>query len=151
MTCSAGWIELKSISIRDDNSKEPIVIFINSSTGTGPIAGQWHRVSLASVGIPPDADGVFLTGLLIITHGSTPQICDLTISFRAPGNALNEGNYIGQAVETHVTSGERSNMSTWAQARDGEIEFYWNRSTQGTYPSECAYGINLSAQMIGFK
>lgn len=142
----AGWVEGSVVGVRDDNSKAPIPIFINSYTNYGPASGMWHRISLESMGIPADAKGVFLSGILIITHGTTTQTCDLTISFRAPGDTIDAGNYIGQTIEAITGSGQRSNMSTWAPARNGEIEFYWKRNTTGQWPSECSYGINLSAQ-----
>lgn len=145
-TANAGWVEGSVTGIRDDNSKAPIALFINSYTNTGPASGVWHRITLSSMGIPSDAKGVFLSGILIITHGTTTQTCDLTISFRAPGDTLDAGNYIGQTIEAITGSGQRSNMSTWAPARDGEIEFQWRKNTSGQWPSECAYGINLSAQ-----
>lgn len=145
-TSHAGWVENSTIGVRDDNSKAPIAIFVNTYTNTGPPEAVWNRISLSSLGIPPDASGVFLSGILIITHGTTIQTCDLTISFRAPGDTIDAGNYIGQTIEASVGSGQRSNMSTWAPARNGEIEFYWKRNTTGQWPTECSYGMNLSAQ-----
>lgn len=142
----AGWVEGSVTGVRDDNSKAPIAIFVNTYTNTGPTEAVWNRLSLASLGVPSDAKGVFLSGILIITHGTTVQTCDLTISFRAPGDTIDAGNYIGQTIEAAVGSGQRSNMSTWAPARNGEIEFYWKRNTPGQWPTECSYGINLSAQ-----
>lgn len=146
IAASAQWVEGNTVGVRADNSKAPNAIFLNSATPTGPSEKVWHRISVASLDIPEDALSVFLSGMLIITHGYNPQTCDLWITFRAPGNDMVAGNYIGQTIETQVGGGIRSNMSTWAPVKNGEIEFYWSRNTAGPYPSECAYGINLSAQ-----
>ena len=143
---NAAWVEGTIQGVRDDNSKAPIAIFINSYTGDGQVRGVWHRVQVSSLGIPSSAKAVFLSGLLIITHGYATQTCDLTIAFRAPGDILSAGNYIGQTLEAITGSGQRSNMSTWTPVVNGEIEFQWNANTTGQYPDECSYGINLSAQ-----
>ncbi len=146
-TASAGgWIEGSQIGVRTDNSKNPNAIFVNTGTPAGPVENTWHRIKVADLGIPEDAKSVFLAGLLIITQGNTYQTCAIHITFRAPGDAMIAGNYIGQAVEANMGNGIRSNMATWTPVNDGEIEFYWYRTSYGPYPYECAYGINLSAQ-----
>ena len=96
--------------------------------------------------MPTGVKSVFLTGLIIITHGTTAATCDLTFAVRAPGDTLAAGNYICQTVEAHVGGGQRSGCSTWAPVVNDEIEFQWNRNTFTAYPAGCAYGINLSAQ-----
>lgn len=143
---NASWTEGFVTGVRDDNSKVPIALFVNTYTNYGPAESTWNKINITTLGIPADAKSVFLSGILIITHGTTVQTCDITIAFRAPGDELAPGNYIGQTIEAAVGSGQRSNMSTWAPVRNSEIEFYWKRSTQGQWPSECAYGVNLSAQ-----
>lgn len=146
ITASAQWVEGNTVGVRADNSKAPNAIFLNSATPTGPAENVWHRIPVSRLDIPSDALSVFLSGMLIITHGNYSQTCDLHITFRAPGNDMVAGNYIGQTIETAIGSGQRSNMSTWTPVVNGEIEFQWNRNTYGPYPNECAYGINLSAQ-----
>lgn len=141
----AGWVT-GQIHVRDDNSKSPIAIFINSYTDAGPLAGNWYSIDVTTLGIPKTAKSVFLSGILIITHGTTPGLCDLTVAFRAPGDSLDPGNYIGQTIEPWVGGGSRSTMSTWAPVKNGLVEFQWNRSTSGLWPLNCSYGINLSAQ-----
>ncbi len=134
------------VYVRDDHPKAPIAIFINSYTSYGPMNGSWQQLNVSALGIPSEAKAVFLSGLLIITHGTMAESCDLTISFRAPGNDLDAGNYMGQTVETAIGGGQRSTMATWTPIKDGKIEFQWNRSTFGQWPTSCSYGINLSAQ-----
>lgn len=141
----AGWVS-GTLHVRDDNSVTPNAVFINSYTPVGPAAGAWVTIDVSSLGIPPTAKSVFLSGILIVTHGTNSVTCDLTISFRAPGNSMTAGNYIGQAIEAAVGGGQRSTMSTWAPVKDGKIEFQWNRNTFANWPTDCAYGINLSAQ-----
>ena len=119
---AGSWVS-GTMHVRDDNSKVPIALFVNSYTPTGPASGSWQTISLSSLGIPTNAKSVFLSGMLIITHGTTAQTCDLTIAFRAPGDTLAAGNYIGQTIEAAIGSGQRSTMSTWAPASGGNIEF----------------------------
>jgi hypothetical protein len=145
----AGWQEVNVIGVRTDNSKAPTVIFINTYTGTGPAPGVWHQIDVTALGVPADAKAAFLSGILIISHGTTAQTCDLTVSLRAPGDDLLAGNYIGQTIETAVGGGQRSNMSSWVPLVGGKFEFQWNRNTYGPWPSECSYGINLSLQAYG--
>lgn len=145
----AGWVTGTEIGVRDDNSKAPIAIFVSAglTPSSGPAAGSWNRINVVSaLGMPTGVKSVFLTGLLIITHGSTAQTCNLTLAVRAPGDTLAAGNYICQAIEAHLGGGQRSGCSTWAPVVNDEIEIQWDRNTFTDWPTECAYGINLSAQ-----
>lgn len=146
LSANAQWVEGSTIGVRADNPKEPMAIFVNSYTGAGPKEGQWHLLSVTDAGIPADAKSVFLSGLLIITHGTNPETCDLNVSFRAPGNDMVYQASIGQTIEAHIGGGQRSNMATWVPVRNGAIEFYWWRNTAGNWPANCAYGVNLIAQ-----
>lgn len=146
LSSHAQWVEGSTIGVRADNTKTPVAIFINSYTGYGPEEAKWHRLTLAESGIPLDAKSVFLSGQLIITHGNNPGVCDLNVSFRAPGDAMVSAASIGQTIETQVGGGQRSNMATWVPVKNGEIEFYWWRNTTGNWPANCAYGVNLIAQ-----
>lgn len=146
ITSNAQWVEGSTIGVRADNPKTPVAIFINSYTGAGPVEGVWHRLTVAEAGIPADAKSVFLSGQLLITHGANAGLCDLNVSFRAPGDPMVYQASIGQTIEAHQGGGQRSNMATWVPIKNGEIEFYWWRNTSGNWPSECAYGVNLNAQ-----
>jgi len=147
LSAQASWTEGTTVGVRTDGTTLVNAIFINSYTGSGPAAGSWNVVDATSFGIPSDAKSIFLSGILIITHGSTSQTCDISIAFRAYGNTTQTaGNYIGQSVEAHIGGGQRSTMSTFVPLNEGKFEFIWNRNTTGQWPSECAYGINLSAQ-----
>lgn len=140
------WQKSTEIYTNPANPKEPIAIFVNSVSGAGQSSGVWHQVDLKPYGVAFDAKSAMLSGVLIITHGSAPQTCDLTVSFRAVGNNLAAGNYIGQTIETAVGAGQRSTMATFVPLNNGIFEFQWNRNTTGQWPTECAYGINLSLQ-----
>lgn len=150
--CSLGfaqaipWAKSSEFYTNPDNSKGPIAVFINSQTPAGPAAGQWVQIDLKPYGVAADAKAAFLSGLLIITHGTSQQSCDAYVALRAPGSTLAAGNYIGQVVEAHVGGGQRSGMASWVPLSNGVFEFQWNRNTFGLWPAECAYGINLSLQ-----
>lgn len=139
-------IECSICGVRNDNSKTPNCIFVNTYTGTGPAPGVWHEIDVTLLGVPEDAKAVFLSGILIITHGTTVETGNLTVSLRRYGDTLNPGNYIGQSIECAVGSGQRSNMSSWVPLNGGRFEFQWNRGTQGQWPEHCSYGINLALQ-----
>ena len=100
---------------------------------------------------------IFLSGLLIITHGTTPETADMYVGFRAYGDTGTEAGlpasggtwYLGQSVETSVTGGQRSAMATWVPVRDGKFEFRFSKATPGTYPIHSSYGVNLTIQAWG--
>ena len=143
---AADWIEGSLIGVPLDNPKIPVAVFLNSYTGDGAQAGQWVEIDLTEQGIPDDTLAVFLSGLLIITHGTTGELCNLTVSFRAPGDDLSAANYLGQAIEAHNGGGQRSTFATWVPVFDRRFEFRWDRGTGGQYPAHCAYAVNLSLQ-----
>ena len=121
-------------------------VFSNTYTGAGLAWNTWQTVDVTSLGIPAKAKSVQLTGLLIITHGTTEQACDLTVSIRPAGSNGSANNYVGQAVEAHVGGGQRTNLTTWAPLVRGKFEIFLGRNTHGQWPLECSYGVNLNAQ-----
>lgn len=150
--CSLGfaqaipWAKSSEFYTNPDNSKAPAPVFVNSYSYTGPTAGGWVQIDLKPYGVAADAKAAFLSGLLIITHGTSQQVCDATVSLRAPGSGLQAANYLGQVVEAHVGGGQRSGFASWVPLVNGVFEFQWSRSTFGQWPQECSYGINLSLQ-----
>lgn len=115
--------------------------------------GVWHTVDLGAFGVPPDAVSAFLSGMLVITGGSTAEVADIQVGFRQPGDTTPCTKYIGQTVyQTNVVSGQtigggqRSNMATWVPLADGKFEFCYLLSTQGAWPANASYAINLSLQ-----
>lgn len=145
---SAGWVS-GTIHVRDDNAKTPILIFVNSSdngVARGPLSAVWNDIDVTAFGIPSTAKSVFLSGILIITHGTTPGYCDMSLLFRAPGDLMGADNYIAQVFEPWLGGGQRSTMASWAPIKNGITQFQWNRSTQGFWKENCSYGINLTAQ-----
>lgn len=123
-------------------------------TNYGPQAtGVWHTVDLGAFGVPPDALAAFLSGMLVITGGTTAEIADIQVGFRRPGDTTPCTKYLGQTVfqtnvigEQVVYGGQRSNMATWVPLVDGKFEFCYQISTPGAWPSNSSYAINLSLQ-----
>lgn len=140
------WTKATETWVALDNSKRPGVVFVNSYTPEGCHAGQWCSFDLTALGVTTDAKAAFLSGLLLITHGNTQQLCDLTVAFRAPGSAMTADYYSGQVIEPWVGGGQRTPFSTWVPLVGGKFEFQWNRNTTGQWPAECSYGVNLSVQ-----
>ena len=81
---------------------------------------------------------MFLSGILIMTHGTSLETADLNISFRSVENdelcptpqTYKSVQYIGQAVEASVGNGQRSNMETCVTAKNGKFQFH-HASTEG--------------------
>lgn len=115
--------------------------------------GVWHTIDLGPFGVPSDASAAFLSGLLIITGGSTAEIADLRVVFRRPGDTTSCAKYMGQAsFQTNnvngqaIVGGQRSTMATWVPLADGKFELCYQLSTTGSWPTNPSYGINLSVQ-----
>lgn len=120
-------------------------IFINTTTGAGVVEhppGQWSTVDVSSL-VPTGTIAIRLDGILIITHGSTPETADLTVAFRTDPS-WNYG-YIMQTVEASVGNGQRSNAGAWVSLDANRcFQMQWTKSTFGTWPTNSSYGINLS-------
>lgn len=122
------------------------IIFVNSWTGDGLTQfpnDVYGTVDLTGK-IPPDTKGVFVSGILIITHGTTEEICDLHISFRRD-ETVPEWTYIGQTIEAQLLGGQRTPMFELLPVKDSKMQIKWSGNTisAGNYPSHCAYGVNF--------
>lgn len=143
----SGWVEQRVVGVRTDNPKTPSVFFVNTATPVGPAAATWHQIDVTTLGIPKDAKSVDVGGILIITHGSTVEICNLTVALRAAGDTLDPLNYVFQTIEADVTGGQRDSAYATVPVSNGIFEIQWLRTpTTGSYPTTCAFGINLAAQ-----
>lgn len=147
----AAWVEGTVVGVvATSPTQQNPPIFINTYTGAGTATwprGVWSTVDVSAI-VPVGTKAIRLDGILIITHGTTPEICDLTIALKTNASDLYDYAYIGQTIESDPTGGQRSNMGTWV-ALDANRRFMikWNASPgAGTWPTYCAYGINLSAQ-----
>jgi hypothetical protein len=125
------------------------VVFFNSHTNEGMatfLENEWTTVDVSGL-IPTGSRAVYLAGLLIITHGTLEESCDLTLAYRDQGET-GEYSYIAQTVETVAGGGERTPHSIWIPALDGKFQIKWRRSTTGNWPEHCAYGVNLN--LVGY-
>lgn len=157
------WLEGTAVGVPEGGPASHMIapIFINTATGEGvaqlpdsgvPGAnGPWRLVDLSGI-VPEGTKAVFLSGLLIITHGSEAGIADLAIGFRKPGYALNptpawdpnDHSFVMQCCEVDVTGGQRSTAATWVPLDDDRcFEIRWQRSMAGSFPVKPSYGINL--------
>lgn len=103
---------------------------------------QWITVSVADR-IPPTAKSIYLTGLLIISCGNTPEQPNMTIKFRRKGET-DEYRYTHQTHYCTHPGATRSTLSLWVPLDEHqEFEFKWTRSTFGQWPNNAAYGIAL--------
>lgn len=119
-------------------------IFFNTYSGEGMTlfpSGSWITVDVSHL-VPHGAKAVFLSGILIITHGTLPGTADLTAAFRSVGETTDYA-YVFQAIEAHLGGGQRSTAGTWVALENGKFEFKWMRNTVEPYPAGCAYLMNL--------
>jgi hypothetical protein len=103
----------------------------------------WHTVDLVEA--PTTTLAADVRGLLVITNAST-VICDIQVTFRAPGDLLASGNYQMQAVAI-PGDGARSNASVIVPVVNRQFQFIWKFPPScGVLPS--AVAINLSVQAM---
>lgn len=140
-----GFVEGTTLGVVAHSPKQVQAIFLNSHTGEGMATfpeDEWATVDVSHV-IPAEATAVYLSGLLIITHGTVEGVCDLTLAYRNHGET-DEYSYSAQTIEAAVNAGKRTPHSIWIPVRDGRFQIKWHRSTTGSWPEHCAYGINLN-------
>lgn len=117
-------------------------LFINTYTGDGistyPM-GKWNSIDVSEY-VSDNATAIFLSGILIITHGVTPECADLRVYFRKPGSSRHA---FGQVIEASIANGQRSTYSTWVPIENGIFEFQWWVPVLSIWPTYSAYGINL--------
>lgn len=146
---STQWIPVNKILVPNFGpASELIPIFFNSYTPSGPSVGDWTTVDVSSY-VDPNTVAIHLTGLLIITHGTTVETADLRIHFRQ--DSSQPGYYIHQVIEASVGNGQRCTMACWVPLTSSKT-FDWKWETQfpvGTYPDYSAYGANLQIDAIG--
>jgi hypothetical protein len=122
------------------------IAFVNSHTGIGTVETPpdvWHTVDLSRL-IPDDAQAAALDAWLIITHGVTPEVADLTLAFRLPGDTtISCNSYRYQTVEGNVNGGQRQVFPTYVPVDHARFEFCWTRSTRGEWPQNSSYAVNL--------
>ena len=106
--------------------------------------GKWVTVDMTQWGVPANALAVLLTGLLIITHGTTVEDADIMIGFRASGdpNAL-ASQYAIQCIEADTDGGQRQPCSIWIPLANGKFDYIVTLSTGGNWPTNSAYGANF--------
>ncbi len=150
MTFNAeNWLEVDKILVPKFGPASGLLpVFFNTPPNLGPLVNTWTTVDISSY-IAQNTVAIHLTGLLLITHGTTVETADLRLHFRR--DSSQKGNYIHQVVETSVTGGQRSTMACWVPLTENKT-FDWKWETQfplSTYPSFSAYGANLQIDAIG--
>lgn len=116
--------------------------FANSYTGQGLSFGTTHTIDASKFGAPPNAVGVQMTGILIITHGTQSETCDLMVYAR-PDSSKPWYGYKGQTIEAHVGGGQRSNHTLFVPLVDRKFQLLL-RGAEGKaqWPQGCSYGVN---------
>lgn len=150
-----SWNEGNTVGIPVGDAKNVGQIIVGSSGTQWPLmsipSGQWVQIDYANgphwgsgdtwqPNLPTDTKGIFLSGLLIISHPGGAVTCNLTVNFRAPGSSLGGMSYQMQTIEATAGAGVRSNAAVWVPMVDRKIEIYW------TYTAGCPSMLNLSLQ-----
>lgn len=149
-----GWVEGALLGVRDNNSKRPVAIFMNTVAPASSWVPRymqpnyWHTLDLTNDPwlVPLDAKAIFLSGIMIISHGTDQGTADTWATFRAPGDDLPHDSYQIQAIEADVSAGQRSTCALWVPVKEGKVEFYWHHNQTSSYPQGSAVGMNLSLQ-----
>lgn len=147
-----NWIEVDKILVPNFGPASQLLpVFFNTPPALGPAVNTWTTADISDY-VAPNTVAIHLTGLLLLTHGTTAETADLRLHFRRD-SSQGDRNYIHQVVETSTTGGQRSPMACWIPLTDAKT-FDWKWNTQhppGTYPAFSAYGANLQIDAIGIK
>jgi hypothetical protein len=138
-----AFIEGNTIGVVTGGPTMHIVVFMNTGSDYLTPEGVWNTVDVSAL-VPPDTKAVMLSGMLILTHGSNPDVCNLFLAYRAWGETFNY-SYSGQVDEGSINGGQRLNYTDWCEIRQGKFEYKWWRTPAhpGVWPAECAYGLNI--------
>lgn len=147
--CNAVYVQTHLPVGSDEGPQADICVNPNDV----PACTKWTSapitIDFRPFGVADDAKVAFLTGILVITHGTTEETADIHVTFGAPGMPLDCTRYIGQTIEAAVGSGQRSNMSTMAPLTNGQTQMCYYLNTPGRWPANSSYAINLSIQLWG--
>ena len=112
----------------------------------GPPPDVWTPLDLTRFGVPRDAVSVDVSGLLVITMGSSPGFSNMCLAFRKPGaeNVEIRKHYVFQVVG-NTGDGVRSTAATIVTPVNGIIEYgwFWTGNEPG-WPSGPAMAANLT-------
>jgi hypothetical protein len=149
------WVEAERVYV--PKGPPPYPVFFNTYNGIGVTIpwngklftrGAWTRVNLGDM-VPDDCKAVFMTGILIITHGTNAETADLTINLKPPSSNENPLNYEGQTIEAMVGGGQRSPYASWVGVENKEFDFYWNTTQlNGNWPDWSSFGASLQIQQF---
>ncbi len=139
-----GFVEGTTMGVAAQHPKQYLTVFVNSHTGAGLEKfpeDRWTTIDVSGV-VPEKTQAIYLSGLLTVTGGKSEELCELTVGYRAHGET-GDPSYLAQSMRSGKDGGARTPHSTWVPIREGKFDLHWRRSTQGTWPEHCAYGINL--------
>lgn len=110
----------------------------------GVTPNTWTTLDITRLGVPRDARAVLLHTLMIVTHGTSPEVVAATVTFRRPGSA-SEASYHTQVCEAHVGGGQRTTDALWCPVENGRIEVYWSpqRAVAADWPTGSAIGLSI--------
>lgn len=143
------WLKLDKFHIPAEAPTQYEVLWFNSyAPGTERPSGLlehgvWHVIDLSHL-LPATARAVYLSGQLIVTHGSLSETANMRVWYRKHGvdGYDDQWDYFHQCVE--VVHGQRSPAGVWIPLSDDQkFEVCWNRSNTYQYPTYSAYGIRM--------
>ena len=134
---------MSNIVVSPEPKDSPRAVFFNTYTGVGGGPDIWHTVDMSSY-VSEACTAIHLSGILIITHGTTAETADLRLWLTNDTNTTK--SYVGQTIEAAVGGGQRSNMACWVKL-DANKKFYYKYKMTNpgtTWPTYSSYGANLS-------
>lgn len=123
---------------------------MDTSVNMPPIAmpfNQWHRIDLKQYGFPSGVRAVEVIAHLVSSGADPadewPDHYAITVSAKPPSLSMDVSQYFG--ATTHPTGlGVRSSESAIIPCEDGEFDFAWYNTFQGT-PNHCLVNVKLLA------
>lgn len=162
-----GWLTSTKTLISPVNALNSHILFINTATNVYmlngvkqpaiPPPGVWQNVDFTPSGVPSEAVGLLLSGIMIITDGAKSQDTSVAACFQSPGAGNDPLQYETQTIAVGPSGGSRSNAQAIVPCVNGCIDFSWLRGNSNgewpkgpipAYPTGAAYGFNFNIQAV---
>lgn len=145
-----SWQEFSTIGLwhRPKNS----VFYGDTSLPAWPMPPDnlWQTLDLSEV-LPCHVGQVILRVWSPIQRPAAAPAANavLTVAFRAPGDtSIVPAAYAVESMCSANGSGIRQQSTLFCPVIENRLEWCWTRSTQGAYPPNCSYGVNI--ELLGY-
>ena len=142
ITHNKDYIEGDVLGVVAHAPNQNTIFLMNMPTDQIAPENEWITVDV-SEDVPEGTKAIFVTIMFAITHGTTPQICNMFLYLRKYGETTEWGVSTKQVI-VDTEGGIRDGYSHWIPlSTDRKFQVKWLRYTTGTWPEYCAYGFNI--------